>query len=303
MSYGGSLKPDWNGVFPAVTTQFRDDLSLDIDATARVMGPDSRWRVGTHRMRDGRRELLAPQGREDRRDGGRQSGRAQATPGHQRHRRVHVGVRNRHGQGGRAHRPRWRHGDAGARLLVEAARDCRAFPQRREATVRCRSWSTTTRRSTRTTSRGNSRFAPIADDRLLQRRRHPRFTDLHNLVGDRFVLFAGLDDVVVESIMVRCRRLVSGLGPSSRERRTLFRLARAGRYAEAMSLYQWFMPLLHLDARPDLVQCIKLPSTSWARHPPHWPPQLPLSAPTKPPKSQAMMKTCALAPQAAVTSG
>src|SRR5438045_9496547 len=27
----------WNGVFPAVTTQFRDDLSLDIDATARVM--------------------------------------------------------------------------------------------------------------------------------------------------------------------------------------------------------------------------------------------------------------------------
>ncbi|HEX6092205.1 MAG TPA: dihydrodipicolinate synthase family protein, partial [Dongiaceae bacterium] len=35
-------------------------------------------------------------------------------------------------------------------------------------------------------------------------------------------------------------------------------LARAGRYAEAMELYRWFMPLLHLDARPDLVQCIKL---------------------------------------------
>jgi 4-hydroxy-tetrahydrodipicolinate synthase len=25
-----------------------------------------------------------------------------------------------------------------------------------------------------------------------------------------------------------------------------------------MSLYEWFMPLLHLEARPDLVQCIKL---------------------------------------------
>ena len=37
-----------------------------------------------------------------------------------------------------------------------------------------------------------------------------------------------------------------------------FRFARAGRYAEAMPLYQRFMPLLHLDARPDLVQCIKL---------------------------------------------
>jgi hypothetical protein len=30
------------------------------------------------------------------------------------------------------------------------------------------------------------------------------------------------------------------------------------RYEEAMALYRWFMPLLHLDARPDLVQCIKL---------------------------------------------
>ena len=43
-----------------------------------------------------------------------------------------------------------------------------------------------------------------------------------------------------------------------REGETLFRLASAGRYDEAMPLYEWFMPLLHLDARPDLVQCIKL---------------------------------------------
>ncbi len=31
------MKPDWSGVFPAVTTQFREDLSLDVDATARVI--------------------------------------------------------------------------------------------------------------------------------------------------------------------------------------------------------------------------------------------------------------------------
>ena len=86
-----------------------------------------------------------------------------------------------------------------------------------------------------------------------------RFTDLTNMVGDRFVLFAGLDDVVVESIMVGATGWVSGLSNAfPREGETLFRLARAGRYAEAMSLYRWFMPLLHLDARPDLVQCIKL---------------------------------------------
>ena len=86
-----------------------------------------------------------------------------------------------------------------------------------------------------------------------------RFTDLRNMVGDRFVLFAGLDDVIVESVAMGAVGWVSGMSNAfPREGETLFRLARAGRYAEAMPLYEWFMPLLHLDARPDLVQCIKL---------------------------------------------
>lgn len=86
-----------------------------------------------------------------------------------------------------------------------------------------------------------------------------RFVDTRNMVGDRFVLFAGLDDVVVESVMVGAVGWVSGMSNAfPREGETLFRLARAGRFAEAMPLYEWFMPLLHLDARPDLVQCIKL---------------------------------------------
>ena len=86
-----------------------------------------------------------------------------------------------------------------------------------------------------------------------------RFIDTRARVGDRFVLFAGLDDVVVESVMVGAAGWVSGMSNAfPREGETLFRLARAGRFAEAMPLYEWFMPLLHLDARPDLVQCIKL---------------------------------------------
>ena len=72
-------------------------------------------------------------------------------------------------------------------------------------------------------------------------------------------MFAGLDDVVVESVMVGAVGWVSGMSNAfPREGETLFRLARDGRFAEAMPLYEWFMPLLHLDARPDLVQCIKL---------------------------------------------
>lgn len=86
-----------------------------------------------------------------------------------------------------------------------------------------------------------------------------RFTDTRNMVGDRFVLFAGLDDVVVESVMLGAVGWISGMSNAfPQEGETLFRLARAGRYEEARALYDWFMPLLHLDARPDLVQCIKL---------------------------------------------
>ncbi|WP_230532771.1 dihydrodipicolinate synthase family protein [Microvirga roseola] len=86
-----------------------------------------------------------------------------------------------------------------------------------------------------------------------------RFIDTKNMVGDRFVLFAGLDDVVVESVMLGAVGWISGMSNAfPQEGETLFRLARAGRYEEARALYEWFMPLLHLDARPDLVQCIKL---------------------------------------------
>jgi dihydrodipicolinate synthase/N-acetylneuraminate lyase len=86
-----------------------------------------------------------------------------------------------------------------------------------------------------------------------------RFVDTRNMVGDRFILFCGLDDVVVESVMLGAVGWVSGLSNAfPREGETLFRLARAGRYQELMALYDWFMPLLHLDARADLVQCIKL---------------------------------------------
>lgn len=86
-----------------------------------------------------------------------------------------------------------------------------------------------------------------------------RFADIRNLTGNRFVPFCGLDDVVVESVALGAVGWVSGLSNAfPREGETLFRLARAGRLAEALPLYDWFMPLLHLDARADLVQCIKL---------------------------------------------
>jgi len=86
-----------------------------------------------------------------------------------------------------------------------------------------------------------------------------RIVDVRNLMGDRYIPFCGLDDVVFESVALGCVGWVSGLSNVfPREGETLFRLVASGRLEEAREIYDWFMPLLHLDARPDLVQAIKL---------------------------------------------
>ena len=86
-----------------------------------------------------------------------------------------------------------------------------------------------------------------------------RLTDLQRAHGERFTLFAGVDDIVLESLMLGAKGWVSGLTNAfPRESVALFALAKAERYAEARAIYRWFMPLLHLDTIPTLVQCIKL---------------------------------------------
>jgi dihydrodipicolinate synthase/N-acetylneuraminate lyase len=86
-----------------------------------------------------------------------------------------------------------------------------------------------------------------------------RFTDLYNMCGDRYVLFAGLDDVALEGLVLGARGWVSGLTnvfPS--ESIALWDAVQRGDLATALKIYRWFMPLLHLDAEHDLVQSIKL---------------------------------------------
>ena len=86
-----------------------------------------------------------------------------------------------------------------------------------------------------------------------------RFSDIVNAFGDRFLLFAGLDDVAFEGLSLGAVGWVSGLsGAFPKENVRFFELMQEGRWAEARAIYRWMMPLLHLDSRPDLVQCIKL---------------------------------------------
>jgi 4-hydroxy-tetrahydrodipicolinate synthase len=86
-----------------------------------------------------------------------------------------------------------------------------------------------------------------------------RITDLINACGDRYTLLAGVDDLVLESLMLGATGWVSGLvNAFPAENRLLWDLAEAGRWAEATEVYRWYMPLLHLDTDPKLVQYIKL---------------------------------------------
>jgi 4-hydroxy-tetrahydrodipicolinate synthase len=86
-----------------------------------------------------------------------------------------------------------------------------------------------------------------------------RFTDIFNAFGDRFILMAGLDDVAFEGLLLGAKGWVSGLTSAfPRESVALVEALRTGDLATARIIYRWFMPLLHLDADHDLVQSIKL---------------------------------------------
>ncbi|QYJ91474.1 4-hydroxy-tetrahydrodipicolinate synthase [Shewanella halotolerans] len=85
-----------------------------------------------------------------------------------------------------------------------------------------------------------------------------RLTELQSRFGDRFNILCGVDDIALESILLGATGWISGLtNVFPRESVTLFKLARAGRIEEAREIYRWFMPLLRLDTIPTLVQCIK----------------------------------------------
>ena len=86
-----------------------------------------------------------------------------------------------------------------------------------------------------------------------------RITDLKNACGGRYTLFCGVDDLVLESLLLGATGWISGLvNAFPAENRLLWDLAAAGRWEEAVAVYRWYMPLLHLDTHVKLVQYIKL---------------------------------------------
>ncbi len=86
-----------------------------------------------------------------------------------------------------------------------------------------------------------------------------RISELIAAFGERFTIFSGVDDIALESLMLGCTGWISGLtNVFPKESLAVYQLASQGRFAEALTIWRWFMPLLRLDTVPKLVQCIKL---------------------------------------------
>ena len=86
-----------------------------------------------------------------------------------------------------------------------------------------------------------------------------RITELRNLVGDRYQIFTGVDDLFLESAILGIDGWVAGSGIAfPKENQKLWDLARAGKWDEERTLYRWTQPLMKLDTHIHFVQYIKL---------------------------------------------
>jgi len=257
------MKPYWQGVFPAVTTQLKKDQSLDLASTARhvealiesgvtglimlgslgenqALEPEEKRRVveATVKVADGRVPVL--------------SGVAEtSTAAACRY------VRDCEELGARG-------------FMLMPAMVYKGDPRETMAHFR------TVAKATllpimiynNPISYGNDitpeMFAQLADVKnfvaLKESSGNPRrITDLHNTVGDRYAIFTGVDDLVLESAILGIDGWVAGSGIAfPRENQYLWELTRRGEWDRARAIYRWFTPLLRLDTHVKFVQYIKL---------------------------------------------
>ncbi len=276
--------PRWQGVFPAITTQFEKDGSLDLDATARhaealiesgVTGIIFLGSLGENQAltaEEKRRVMEAMVG---------------AVKG-----RVPVlsGV-----------------AEAATAEACRYARDCERLgadgfmlmppmiyksPDPRETLAHFRAVARVTGLPimiyNNPISYGNDitpeMFAELADEKNFVALKESsantrRITDLHNTVGGRYAIFTGVDDLVLECAVLGIDGWVAGSGIAfPAENQYFWDLTRHGEWLKAREFYRWFTPLLHLDTHPKFVQYIKLAvqecglGAEWTR-----PPRLPLA--------------------------
>jgi dihydrodipicolinate synthase/N-acetylneuraminate lyase len=101
-----------------------------------------------------------------------------------------------------------------------------------------------------------------------------RVTELRIECGDRFAILTGVDDLVLESAVLGIDGWVAGSGIAfPKENQYFWELTRANKWDEARCMYHWFYPLLKLDTHLKFVQYIKLAvqatglGAEWVREP------------------------------------
>ena len=258
------MKPYWTGVFPACTTQFKRDQSLDLDATARhiealldsgVSGLIMLGSLGENTTLDPREKRLV----------------------------LETALRVARGRvpvlSGVA--------ECSTAAACRYARDCEALgldglmvmpamiyksPDSRETIAHFRAVAAATGLPimiyNNPISYGNditpAMFAALANVKNFVALKESsgdtrRITDLRNTVGDRYALFTGVDDLVLEAAILGIDGWVAGSGIAfPRENQFFWELTRRREWEKARAFYRWFTPLLHLDTHPKFVQYIKL---------------------------------------------
>jgi dihydrodipicolinate synthase/N-acetylneuraminate lyase len=253
---------DWRGVFPAVTTQLKDDQSLDLEATARHI--ERLTRAGVHGLimlgTVGENTALEP---EEKRAVIKT---ALAT--------VKGRVPVLSGVAECSTALACRYAADMEKLGVDGLMVLPAMVYKSDARETLAHFRAVARASKLPIMIYNNpvsygvdvtpeMFAELADEKTIVALKESsdnvrRINDIVNACGDRYVLFCGVDDLILESQVLGVTGWVAGLVNAFPEESVrLFELTAAGRMKEALALYRWFMPLLHLDCHVKLVHYIK----------------------------------------------
>lgn len=255
--------PHWQNVFPAITTQMREDQSVDLEATARHLEALIESGVAGVIVCGslGENQTLLP---EEKRSVIEMAVATSAG-------RISV----LSGVAETSTREAVRYLQDGARLgasgfMVMPAMVYKADPREAMAYFRSVAKSCPTPWMLYNNPIGYavditpSMFSDLADlDNLVAIKESSgdprRITEIRNAVGDRYALFTGVDDLMLECAVLGIDGWVAGSGIGfPKENQRLWDLTREGRWEEARSLYRWAQPLNKLDTHLHFVQYIKL---------------------------------------------
>jgi 1-pyrroline-4-hydroxy-2-carboxylate deaminase len=257
------MRCNWGGVFPAAVTHFHDDHSLDLPAMLRHL--DAMIAAGIHGL-----IMLGTVGENTSLEAGEKLDVLRATVEHVRKR---VPVLS--GVAETSTRLACRFAAQAQKIGVDGLMVLPAMVYKadaREATSHFRAVAASSDLPVMIYNNPVSYSVDLKPEHLLDLADEPKFvavkessedvrriTDLKNVCGSRYLLFCGVDDLVMEAVVLGATGWVSGLvNAFPAENRLLWDLLMDEKYDKARELYRWYTPLLHLDTHVKLVQYIKL---------------------------------------------